>query len=146
MNELVIRKFVTPEIVFGTGAIELAGQYIEKFSCRKAIVVTDPGVRQAGWADIACQSLAARNIEYLIYDNVCPNPRDQQVTEGAVTYLENACDCILAVGGGSPMDCAKGIGIIVSNNGNILDFEGVDKISSPMPPPGLHPHHRRDIR
>jgi alcohol dehydrogenase class IV len=53
---------------------------------------------------------------------------------GAAVYTENLCDSLVAVGGGSVMDCAKGIGIVISNGGDILDYEGIDQIGVPMPP------------
>ncbi len=62
------------------------------------------------------------------FDDVIPNPRDSNVCAGVRLYKEHKCDGIVTVGGGSPMDCAKGIGIVVANMGTILDFEGVDKI------------------
>jgi alcohol dehydrogenase class IV len=54
--------------------------------------------------------------------------------EGADVYRRAGCDVIVAIGGGSPMDCAKGIGIVSSNHEHILEFEGVDKIQMPVPP------------
>jgi alcohol dehydrogenase class IV len=65
---------------------------------------------------------------------VTPNPKDKEVMAGARLCRQEACDLILAVGGGSPMDCAKGIGVVVGNPGNVLDFEGVDTIPNPGPP------------
>ena len=55
----------------------------------------------------------------------------------------SSCNMIIVVGGGSPIDCAKGIGIVSSNKGNILDFEGVDQVPIPGPPADLHSHHCR---
>jgi alcohol dehydrogenase class IV len=62
------------------------------------------------------------------------NPKDFEVTAGAELYRSEQCDVIIAVGGGSPMDCAKGIGIVVMNERHILTFEGVDQIPVPGPP------------
>ena len=89
---------------------------------------------EAGWAGKVLESLAAFDIEGVLFSAVSPNPRAEEVMAGAMTYLEHGCDGLVAVGGGSPMDCAKGIGIVVSNGGHILDYEGVDKIIVPMPP------------
>jgi alcohol dehydrogenase class IV len=80
------------------------------------------------------ESLAAFAIEGVLFSGISPNPRAEEVMAGALAYLENDCDGLVAVGGGSPMDCAKGIGIVVSNGGHILNYEGVDKIVVPMPP------------
>ena len=129
-----LRKFVAPEIIFGNGSRFLAGEYCKKFYIQSPMIVTDPGVTAAGWTEQVSQSLLEQGIEPVIYDNVSPNPRDHEVMEGARHYAESGCDAIIAVGGGSPMDCAKGIGIVTANPGSILDYEGVDQITSPLPP------------
>jgi alcohol dehydrogenase len=134
MNFTDLRKFVAPETIFGVGAVDLAGQYAGKFGISKPLVVTDSGVVAAGWATRVMDSLAAFDIEGVIFSDITPNPKAAEVMTGVAAYLAGECDGIVAVGGGSPMDCAKGIGIVVSNGGHILDYEGVDKIIVPMPP------------
>ena len=134
MSFTELRKFVAPETIFGVGAVDLAGQYASKFGISKPLVVTDPGVIAAGWGDRVMESLAAFDIEGVFFSALTPNPKAAEVMAGVEAYTANECDGLVAVGGGSPMDCAKGIGIVVSNGGNILDYEGVDKIIIPMPP------------
>jgi alcohol dehydrogenase class IV len=134
MNFTALRKFVAPETIFGVGAVDLAGQYAGKFGISKPLVVTDAGVLAAGWATRVMESLAAFDIEGVIFSAITPNPKAAEVMAGVAAYFDHECDGIVAVGGGSPMDCAKGIGIVVSNGGHILDYEGVDKIIVPMPP------------
>ncbi|MGE4518008.1 MAG: alcohol dehydrogenase-like regulatory protein ErcA [Desulfobacteraceae bacterium] len=129
-----LRKFIAPEIIFGNGSRMLAGQYCRNFHTKKALVVSDPGVIKAGWADEVIQSLAESRINYTLFSDISPNPREHEVMTGAETYLAQKCDSIVAVGGGSPMDCAKGIGIVAANQGHILDYQGIDKISNPLPP------------
>jgi alcohol dehydrogenase class IV len=129
-----LRKFVAPEIIFGNGARFLAGEYCKKFYIQSPMIVTDPGVIAAGWAEQVRQSLLDQGIDPLIYDKVSANPRAEEVMQGARVYEDSGCDAIVAVGGGSPMDCAKGIGIVTANHGSILDYEGVDRIASPLPP------------
>lgn len=133
-NLINLRKFVAPEIIFGNGARHLAGQFASQYSAKRVLVVTDPGVISSGWILDVQKSLDEYGIPYFIFSNVTPNPRATEVEEGAKFYKENNCNVILSIGGGSPMDCAKGIGITVSNNKNILEFEGVDKIGIPVPP------------
>jgi alcohol dehydrogenase class IV len=134
MNFTDLRKFVSPETIFGVGAVDLAGQYAGKFGISKPLVVTDAGVVAAGWATRVMDSLAALDIEGVLFSDITPNPKAAEVMAGVAAYFAGECDGIVAVGGGSPMDCAKGIGIVVSNGGHILDYEGVDKIIVPMPP------------
>ena len=133
-NMLELRKFVAPEFVYGTGALALAGRYAHNFGARKALVVTDPGVIQAGWTDLVCESLHAEDIESEVFQDVTINPKDHEVAEGCLAYAQTNCDIIIAVGGGSPMDCAKGIGITFANRCSVLDFEGVDEVPMPGPP------------
>ncbi len=131
---LKIRKFVAPEFIFGWGAIELAGQYAANYRARKVLLVTDPGVRSAGWSEKVEKSLTAAQVSFTVFDGVTSNPKDFEVAAGAEHYLREGCDVIVAIGGGSPMDCAKGIAILVANGGSVLDYEGVDKVSIPPPP------------
>lgn len=78
--------------------------------------------------------LEKENLKYTIYDNVVSNPRAFQVERGAQLYLQNECDVILALGGGSPIDTAKGIAILVTNHGHIHDYVGCNLINQPIPP------------
>jgi len=133
-KELELRKFVSPEFVFGLGARKLAGQYARNFGIRKVLLVTDPGVIEAGWTRDVMESLESNGISYTIFAEVSPNPRAGQVMTGAEIYAREGCQAIIAVGGGSPIDCAKGIGIVSANNRDIRDFEGADQIPVPGPP------------
>lgn len=129
-----LRKFVAPEYIFGVGARNLAGRYARNLGARKVLVVSDPGVVAAGWTGDVTASLEEEGLPYVLYTGVTPNPRAEEVMRGAEVYNSERCNAIVAVGGGSPMDCAKGIGIVSSNNRPILDFEGVDMVETPMPP------------
>lgn len=129
-----LRKFVSPEIIFGAGCRHNVGNYASTFGARKVLVVSDPGVVAAGWVADVEASLAAQGIDYRLFTQVSPNPRVEEVHQGADVYRAEGCNVIVAVGGGSPMDCAKGIGIVVAHGRSILEFEGVDTIRVPSPP------------
>jgi len=129
-----LRKFVAPEFVFGPGAADLAVRYAMNFEARRVMLVTDPGVRAAGWADKISDSLRGAGMETVVFDRVSPNPRDHEVMDGAEIYRAQGCDAIVAVGGGSPLDCAKGIGAVATNEAHVLTFEGVDQVPVPCPP------------
>lgn len=128
------RKFVAPECIIGVGALDLVGKYARKYGGKKILIVTDPGVIKAGWTDKIVSALDAIGISSVFYSDVSPNPRAEQVMAGAEFYHSRNCDVIIGVGGGSPMDCAKGIGIVSSNKRHILEFEGVDCVGIPGPP------------
>ncbi|MDD2364875.1 MAG: iron-containing alcohol dehydrogenase [Desulfuromonadaceae bacterium] len=134
MSAYELRKFVAPEIVFGVGAIDRVGQYAALYGAKRAFVVSDPGVVAAGWTGRVLACLEEVGLQYSLFTDVSSNPRAEEVMAGAELHRLNRCDLIIAVGGGSAMDCAKGIGIVVSNSGSILDYEGIDRITLPMPP------------
>ena len=129
-----LRKFTAPEIIFGPGSRKLAGSYSRSYHSKRVLLVTDGGVMRQSWFRDITASLDSEGINYLIYKNFSPNPRAEEVMEGAEIFLENHCDLIIAVGGGSPMDGAKGIGIVATNGGNILDYKGVNMMRKPLPP------------
>ena len=129
-----LRKFVAPEIVFGVGARRLAGRYAANLRAERVLLVTDPGVIAAGWAADLQRSLEDVGIAYSCFSQVSPNPRAEEMMLGSEQYRLAGCDVIVAIGGGSVVDCAKGIGIVSSNRRHILEFEGVDNVTEPMPP------------
>ena len=134
MKTHLLRKFVAPEVVFGPEARKLAGKYAANLGAKNVLIVTDPGVIASGWLSDITLALDESGVSHNVFSGVSPNPRSREVMEGAAFYRERGCDAIVALGGGSPMDCAKGIGIVCYNNENILKFEGVDKIKTPSPP------------
>jgi alcohol dehydrogenase class IV len=129
-----LRKFVAPEVIFGVGALHLAGQYGRNLGGSKALVVSDPGVLAAGWAQQVLASVEAAGLESTLFTQVTPNPRIDEANAGAAVYAEKGCDIIIAVGGGSAIDCAKCIGVLAANQGGLRTFVGVDKVGAPMPP------------
>jgi alcohol dehydrogenase len=132
--EFELRKFVAPEFIIGTDARLLAGRYARNFGARHALVVTGPNLIRAGWVKDVTGSLDEEGIRHTVFSNVSPNPRDHEVMKGAGVFETSGCDSIIVVGGGSPIDCAKGIGIVFSNRKHILEFEGVDNVPVPAPP------------
>lgn len=129
-----LRKFVAPEFIIGVDARRLAGRYAKNFGASHVFLVTGPKLIKAGWVSDVTESLENEGIQCTIFPDVSPNPRDFEVMKGAELYNKAGCDAVIAVGGGSPMDCAKGVGIVVSNEQHILEFEGVDNVRVPAPP------------
>ena len=134
IKNMELRKFVAPEVVFGLDARFLAGRYAKNFGAQKVLIVSDPGIIAAGWLNGIFDVLDKEIISYEIYSDITPNPKEEEVIRGAELYKDQECNAIIAVGGGSTLDCAKGIGIVSSHNRGILDFEGVDKVYNPIPP------------
>src|SRR3954447_2719216 len=104
-----MRKFVSPEFVLGEDARLLSVQYARNLGARKVLVVTDRGIEKAGWTRELLGLLEADRLPYAVFSDVTPHPRAEEVMAGAEVYLEEECNCIIALGGGSPIDCAKGI-------------------------------------
>ncbi|MGC8493919.1 MAG: iron-containing alcohol dehydrogenase [Syntrophobacteraceae bacterium] len=129
-----LQKFEVPEIIHGLGSLGFAGQCAKRLGGERVLLVTDPGIIDAGWVDEAIGSLKAEGLKYVVYDNVVTNPRDFHVEEGARVYEKEECDVIVAIGGGSPIDTGKGIAILVSNHGSIHDYEGCNLVTQPVPP------------
>ena len=129
-----LRKFVVPEFIFGVGARHKVGLYANNFNAKRVLIVTDPGVVTAGWLHELEADLDEAFIDHVLFSDVTPNPRDHQVMSGVSVYRDSGCDLIVALGGGSVIDCAKGISVVVANGGHILDYEGVDAIPLPGPP------------
>jgi alcohol dehydrogenase class IV len=133
-EEINLRKFVVPEFIFGPGARKLVGQYARNMGARKVMVVSDPGVIASGWTGEVQSILQNEGLPSVLFQNVTSNPRATEVMAGAEVYQDEHCNVIVSVGGGSVIDCAKGIGVVSSNRRDILTFEGVDQIPVPMPP------------
>lgn len=131
---LHLRKFVAPEYVFGRGAAGLTGQSVQNLGGRRALLVLDAGILSHGLHRPVMESLDEAGVETVLFSSTSSNPRESEIMAGAELYRGCGCDCLVAVGGGSPMDCAKGIGIVSTNEGHILSFEGVDNVSRPGPP------------
>lgn len=127
-------KFEIPEIIYGLGSLSQIGLSAKRLGGERILLVTDPGLLAAGWVDESIKYLKEENLQYVVYDNVVTNPRDFQVEEGVQLYRQKKCDVIVAVGGGSPIDTAKGIGILASNHGRIHEYEGCNLITQPIPP------------
>lgn len=129
-----LRKFVAPEFIFGVGARHRVGFYARNLNAKRVMVVTDQGVTAAGWLAEVLENLEREGIQATVFSGLTPNPKDHEVMAGAEAYRQAVCDVIVAVGGGSVIDCAKGIGVMVANGGSILSYEGVDQIPAPGPP------------
>ncbi|MDJ0784224.1 MAG: iron-containing alcohol dehydrogenase [Desulfosarcinaceae bacterium] len=127
-------KFDIPEIIYGRGALSGLGHCAERVGGEKIFLVTDPGIIAAGWVDQALKHLKQEGLHCVVYDNVVSNPRDFQIEQGAQHYAKTGCDVIVAVGGGSPIDTAKGIAVMATNYGSIKEYVGCNLVSHPIPP------------
>ena len=129
-----VRKFSVPEIILGRESLKYAATCAKRLGAQKVFLVSDPGLERAGWVERIVDILEADKLDWYYFNEIVANPRDHQVKEGAERYIHERCDVVMALGGGSPMDAAKGIAIVASNGGRISDYEGANKIQRPLPP------------
>lgn len=127
-------KFHAPEIVFGPGSLAEAGFAAERLGARRPFVVTDPGLLATGWVDELLDHLRDAGLVPTLWHGVTPNPKDHEILAGFQKYAESGCDVIIAIGGGSCIDAGKGVAVLSSNAGSILDYVGVDQFANPIPP------------
>lgn len=127
-------KFHAPEIVFGIDSMAEAAHSALRLGGQRPLLVTDPGLIEAGWVDELVDHLRDQGVQAQVWSALTPNPKDHEVTAGHEFYRSHGCDVLIALGGGSVIDAAKGIAILAANGGDILDYEGVDKATMPIPP------------
>lgn len=127
-------KFHAPEIVFGIDSMVEAAHAAVRLGALRPMLVTDPGLIEAGWSDEMVGHLKEQGVTAGVWSDLTPNPKDHEIAAGLEKYAEHGCDVIVAVGGGSVIDAAKGVAILAANGGDILDYEGVDKAQMPIPP------------
>ena len=127
-------KFHAPEIVFGIDSMAEAAHAALRLGALRPMLVTDPGLIAAGWADEMVGHLQEQGVRAVMWHDLTPNPKDHEIAAGYQRYAEQGCDVLVAVGGGSVIDAAKGVAILAANGGHILDYEGVDKAQVPIPP------------
>lgn len=126
-------EFILPtRIKYGYGVINDISTEIKALGHSKPLIVTDKGLIKAGIVDKLTKILDSGNIEYFIFDNVEPNPRDRTVHEAYDAALKFGADVLIAIGGGSSMDTAKATGVLMSNGGRINDYEGLGKVQKPI--------------
>ncbi|MEH7117045.1 iron-containing alcohol dehydrogenase [Neobacillus vireti] len=123
--------FMPTSIKVGAGISRSIGGFLHSLGHKKVFLVTDKGVRNAGLLPQIENSLHESSISFEIFDEVVPNPTSENIMFGVQRLKDYSPDSVIAVGGGSSIDTAKGIAIMANNAGNILDYEGVGKILNP---------------
>ncbi len=121
-------------IVFGPDKIDALGALAGELGARRALVVSDPGIVAAGHTQRGLDSLVKAGISVQLFDGVAENPTTDNVEAGVAIARRHDPELIVGLGGGSSMDCAKGINFLVSNGGRMHDYWGVGKATRPMLP------------
>ncbi|API88356.1 1,3-propanediol dehydrogenase [Marinilactibacillus sp. 15R] len=129
--------FMMPNVnFFGPGVVEKVGERAKMLNMKKVLIVTDAFLRNLdnGPVKQAEISLLKADIAYVIFDGIEPNPKIRNVKEGKKIYMDNDCDSIITIGGGSSHDCGKGIGIVLSNGDDLSALAGIETLENPLPP------------
>jgi alcohol dehydrogenase len=125
----------TTRVIFGENTITQLGNVTKALGGRRILLVTDPGILRAGHVERALHSLQKEPLEVFIFSAVEENPTTRHVENGVQFAKANApIDFIIGLGGGSAMDCAKGINFLLTNGGKMEDYWGVGKATKPMLP------------
>ncbi len=123
-----------PRVVFGPGRLADLGALVRDEGGTHILLVTDPGIVRTGHAQRGAESLKAAGLSVTVFDGVAENPTTQHVDDGVAVAREAKIDFLVGLGGGSAMDCAKGINFILTNGGQMQDYWGIGKATQPMLP------------
>ena len=119
--------YYVPSInIMGAGCLQELGPAISDLGFKKALVVTDKFLVSCGIAEKVTNVLKEQNIEFVIYDEVLPNPTCEVVNNGLIELKRHECDFVVSIGGGSPQDTAKAVALLATNGGDIRTYEGVN--------------------
>jgi len=124
--------FRTARLLHGAGTIARLGELARDLGAGRVLIVTDAGVRAAGHVERAERSLEREGLTWSVFDGVAENPTTRHVALGLSAAATFEPDCIVGLGGGSSMDCAKGINFLYTNGGRMEDYWGNGKASRPM--------------
>jgi alcohol dehydrogenase len=121
-------------IVFGPGKVDALGELAGELGARRVLVVSDPGIVAAGHTERGLEALRRAGIETHLFDGVDENPTTSNVEAGLALARRHDPELLVGLGGGSSMDCAKGINFLLTNGGRMQDYWGVGKATRPMLP------------
>lgn len=131
----VVFKWVEPELFTGAGAVKDLAKIIQDKGFSKPLIVTDPGLMKLNLLDGLFASIEENGYSYALYDEVVPNPTIENIEAAVKIYTDNACDCVIAFGGGSSMDCAKIAAARVAHpNKPVEKMRGLLKVGKGLPP------------
>ena len=121
-------------VISEAGSLARLGEAVRSVGGSRVLLVTDPGLATAGHPQRAARIMLEAGLTVFTFDGVKENPTEREVDAGVVFAKTHHVDCIVAVGGGSSMDCAKGINFILTNGGRMADYKGHGKATKPMLP------------
>ncbi len=121
-------------VVYGSRSVERLGELAREHGGQRVLLVTDPGIEKAGHTAKCVAALEEAGLKIHLFDAVTANPTTEDVDRGLTVAKAAQVDFLVAVGGGSAMDCAKGINFLYTNGGRMQDYHGAGKATKPMLP------------
>src|SRR5579864_8396250 len=121
-------------VVYGAGELARLGELVREYGGTRVLLVTDPGIEAAGHPQKALRIMRAAGLEVFVFDSVEENPETGHIVQGVEVAKQHGIDFLVAVGGGSSMDVAKGINFLLTNGGRMTDYRGYGKATKPMLP------------
>ena len=122
MSDIAFKYFLPVNIEFGSGKVAQAGELTKPYGKKALIVTGHSSAKKSGLYDKVKDSLKAEGIDSVLFDKVAQNPLTTTAAEGAAFAKDNGCDVVVAIGGGSIMDCAKAIAFLAVNDGDVSDY------------------------
>lgn len=122
MSDIAFKYFLPVNIEFGSGKVAKAGELTKPYGKKALIVTGHSSAKKSGLYDKVKDSLKAEGIDSVLFDKVAQNPLTTTAAEGAAFAKDNGCDVVVAIGGGSIMDCAKAIAFLAVNDGDVSDY------------------------
>jgi len=130
----MVRVFsTTPRIIMGPGSVKTIGAEVKTLGISRVLIVTDKGVIAAGLMKPIEESLKASKVKYAVFDKVEPDPRYEIVADCVETARQSKAQMLIGLGGGSPMDTAKGVAFLATNGGRLQDYMGINPPRAPLP-------------
>ena len=125
--------FIIPQnCQFGVGALKKLPDFLKAAGSDNVMLISDRGLEAIGVVEKVRKIIKDADLKYAEYLDVLPNPTTTIVDECAAKYKEAGCTALIALGGGSPMDVAKAVGVVAKFGGTIGDYEGVGKVPGPI--------------
>lgn len=130
----MFRYEIPTAVEFGCGSIRTLADHVKALEGKKVLVVADPGVVKAGVAERVTEPLRSAGIPYEIFSDIESDPDISSVEKGTELAKQQDCDLVVGIGGGSSLDTAKAIGVMLTNDGHIRDYVGINKVKKPAAP------------
>ena len=137
MDKMLLNPFsfeLPTTIEYGAGSLLLLPEKLRSMKVSRVLIVSDEGLKRTGLIDKVTDLLEKDDLKWDLFTEVEPNPKDYNVERGAEKARESGSDCIVALGGGSPIDCAKGIALLATHGGRIREYEDRSRIGEKVLP------------